>query len=115
MNIEDSREKMIFRKEKNGKTMYSIGLSHKNQDGTWENGYMNCRFPKNTNIKDKTKIMILSAWIDFYVKDKVTHPYIFINKYDLINEENIQQDIPQNIKTEYKSENIHLTEDDYPF
>lgn len=115
MNIEDSRAKIIYRNEVNGKALYSIGISHKKQDGSWENGYMSCRFSKDADIPNKTKIMIVSAWLDFYNKDKVTHPYIFINKYELVNEENTQQDIPQNIKTDYQEENIHLTDADLPF
>ena len=112
MNIEDSRSKTIYRNDVNGKALYSIGISHKKQDGTWENGYMNCRFPKDTDIPNKTKIMIVSAWLDFYNKDKVTHPYIFINKFELV-DDNVE--VPQNSRTEYKEEDIKLTDADLPF
>lgn len=110
MNIEDSRAKTIYRNEVNGKALYSIGISHKKQDGTWENGYMTCRFPKNADIQNKQKIMIVQGWLDFYLKDKVTHPYIFINKYELVENENI----PQNVKSEYDDikSDIQLTADD---
>lgn len=113
MNIEDNRTKTIYRNDVNGKALYSIGISHKKQDGTWENGYMNCRFPKDTDIPNKTKIMITSAWIDFYLKDKATHPYIFINKYETVNEETLSN----NIKTDYDNENsdIQLSDTDLPF
>lgn len=115
MNIESDKEKTIFRHEVNGKTSYSIGLSHKKQDGTWENGYMICRFPKEADIKDKTKIKIVSAWVDFYVKDKITHPYIFINKYEIVQES--KQDVPQNVKSEYDDmkSDIQLEDSDLPF
>lgn len=119
MNIEDSRAKIIYRNEVNGKVLYSIGISHKKQDGSWENGYMSCRFPKDADIPNKTKIMIVSAWLDFYNKDKVTHPYIFINKYEIVEEkeegkqDNIQ--VPQNVKTDYQEEDIQLTDADLPF
>lgn len=117
MNIEDSRAKTIYRNEVNGKILYSLGLRHKKQDGSWENGYMNCRFPKDTNIPNKTKIMITSAWLDFYIKEKATHPYIFINKYEIVNTENQEVKIPQNTTSEYDNGNsdIQLTDDDYPF
>lgn len=108
MNIEDSRAKMIFRKEYEGKIFYTMGISHKKQDGSYENGYINVRFPKEANIPDKTRIMIVSGWLDFYLKDKVTVPYIFINKYEIV-EEN-KQDIPQNIKSEY--DGIKLTDEE---
>ena len=107
MNIECEKEKMIFRNEKDGKVFYSIGLSKKNQDGKYTSGYMPCRFPKNANIENKTKIKILNAWLDFWVDDKkITHPYIFINKYEMI-----LDGIP-NMKSERSDEGIQLTDEE---
>ena len=112
MNIEDNKPKTIFRNDYNGKALYSIGLSHKKQDGTWESGTMNCRFPKDAELQHKQKIKIVNAWLDFYVKDKITHPYIFINKYELV-EEQKKEEIPTNVKTEYDSmdSDIKLTDE----
>lgn len=108
MNIESDKEKTIYRNEVNGKALYSIGLSHKKQDGSWENGYMTCRFPKDADIPNKTKIKIVNAWLDFYIKDKVTHPYIFINKYEIVND-----DLPQNTKSKYSNDSdVQLTDED---
>lgn len=108
MNIECDKEKTIYRNEANGKALYSIGLSHKKQDGSWENGYMTCRFPKDADIPNKTKIKIVNSWLDFYIKDKVTHPYIFINKYEIVND-----DLPQNTKSKYSNDSdVQLTDED---
>ena len=114
MNIECDKEKTIYRNEVNGKALYSIGISHKKQDGSWENGYMTCRFPKDADIPNKTKIKIVNSWLDFYIKDKVTHPYIFINKYEIVSE---SIEIPQNVKSEYDNEksDIQITDEDLPF
>lgn len=107
MNIECEKEKMIFRNEKDGKVFYSIGLSKKNQDGKYTSGYITCRFPKNANIENKTKIKILNAWLDFWVDDKkITHPYIFINKYEILSD-----DIP-NVKSNYSDDGIQLTDEE---
>ena len=107
MNIECEKEKMIFRNEKDGKVYYSIGLSKKNQDGTYTSGYITCRFPKDANIENKTKIKILNAWLDFWVDDKkITHPYIFINKYEILSD-----DIP-NVKSNYSDDGIQLTDEE---
>ena len=104
MNIECEKEKMIFRNEKDGKVFYSIGLSKKNQDGKYTSGYMPCRFPKDANIENKTKIKILNAWLDFWVDDKkITHPYIFINKYEILSD-----DIP-NVKSNYSDDGVQLS------
>ena len=107
MNIECEKEKMIFRNEKDGKAYYSIGLSKKNQDGTYTSGYITCKFPKNANIENKTKIKILNAWLDFWVDDKkITHPYIFINRYEILS-----NDIP-NVKSNYSDDGIQLTDEE---
>ena len=73
MNIESDKEKTIYRNEVNGKALYSIGISHKKQDGSWENGYMTCRFPKDADIPNKTKIKIVNDCIDFSIKNKITN------------------------------------------
>lgn len=107
MNIECEKEKMIFRNEKDGKVFYSIGLSKKNQDGTYTSGYMPCRFPKDANIKNKTKIKILNAWLDFWLDEKkITHPYIFISKYEILSD-----DIP-NVKSNYSDDGVQLTDEE---
>lgn len=111
MNIETDKIKSIFRYDKDGKAYYSIGLSKKDKDGNYINGYMNCKFPKDTDIATKTKIKIHEAWIDFYTKDKVTYPYIFINKYEIV--EDIKEELPQNTKTDY--EGIVIEDKDLPF
>ena len=107
MNIECEKEKMIFRNEKDGKAYYSIGLSKKNQDGTYTSGYMPCRFPKDANIPNKTELYIVNAWLDFWVDDKkITHPYIFISKYEILSD-----DIP-NVKSNYSDDGIQLTDEE---
>lgn len=107
MNIECEKEKMIFRNEKDGKVYYSIGLSKKNQDGKYTSGYITCRFPKETNIPNKTKIKILNAWLDFWVDEKkITHPYIFISKYEILSD-----DIP-NVKSNYSDDGVQLTDEE---
>lgn len=83
MRIQTNKEEMIFRNERNDKVSYSMGISHKLQDGTWEKGFIPVRFSKNTDLKNQTKIIIDEAWMDFYKIDKKTYPYIFINKFNL--------------------------------
>lgn len=112
MNIQCYREKTIFRFEKDGKIFYSIGLSRKDKEGNYENGYISVRFPKSADIPNKSKIKIIQGWLDFYLKDKITNPYIFINKYELVEQ---KEEIPQNIKTAYDDTNIKIEDTDLPF
>lgn len=84
MNITNDNQIMIFRREYQGNVFYSIGLSKKNQDGTYTNGYMPCQFKKNVEVEDRTKMYIKKAWLSFYLKDKATIPYIFISEYTTV-------------------------------
>lgn len=85
-----SEREMIFRNEYNGRVYYTFGLSKKNQDGTYEKGYMPCRFRNGVDVPNMTKIMVTKGWIDFYVKDKKTFPYVFISEFEYLD------DIPVN-------------------
>lgn len=117
MNITNENAVMIFRREYNGNVYYSVGLSKKNQDNTYTNGYMPCQFKKGVLIEDKTKIYIRKAWLSFYLKDKETKPYIFINEFELVGEtiEKAKEEIKEvDPFTQFANE-VELTDDDLPF
>jgi len=84
MNIISDRKETIFKSERDGRVYYSIGLSKKKQDGSYENGYMNVHFKKDVELDNKARILIKEAWLDFYTKNKQTIPYIFINNFELM-------------------------------
>lgn len=91
MEIVSDREEMIFRKDYNGKPFYSIGLSKKTKNGTYENGYMSVYFKSDVTLRNKTKIMIKSAWLSFNLKENKTYPYIFINDFTITDEGEMQE------------------------
>lgn len=92
MEIISNRGEMIFKNEKDGKISYSIGLSKKKEDGTYENGYILARFRKDVELDDRTKIKIKSAWLDFFKIEKRTLPYIFINDFEKVeNKEEVKE------------------------
>ena len=95
---------MIFKREYQGKIFQSVGLSKKNQDGTYTNGYMAVQFKNNVSLDDKTKINIKKAWLTFYLKDNETKPYIFINDFEIVN----------NPQKEFERK-IQITDNDLPF
>lgn len=93
LKSEFTGEVMIFAKEYNGKTFYELGLSEKQQDGTWLNGYMKCSFKKGIKLPNKTKIDIKKAWLKFYPdKDKGTVKYIFISEFECESQINDEPD-----------------------
>lgn len=117
MNIENKYPVMIFKREYQGRIFYTVGLSKKDKDGNYINGYMPCRFKNNVSVDDKTKIYIKNAWLDFYLKDKVTVPYIFINEFTTL-EETIDKAKEEQPKTDGFTEfanEVVITADDLPF
>ena len=89
MNVNSERPLMVFKREYNGRVYYSLGISKKEMNGTYTNGYMPCEFKKGVNVNDKTRIYLKNAFLTFYLKDKVTVPYIKILEYETV-EETIQ-------------------------
>lgn len=104
----------IFENEYDGRKYYKMGLSHKQQDGSYENGVIDCRFRKDTEIDATKKIYIRDAWLDFYKKDKITYPYIFVNKFDYANDVVKKENVEKDAFAEFGSE-VALTDEDLPF
>lgn len=112
MEVISNREEMIFRNERDGKVSYAIGLSKKKDDGTYERGFMPIKFRKGIELKDRTKIKIEEAWMDFFKIEKKTYPYIFINKFVFQTDfEAIKQVSDREIKPNDKT-NFESSEDD---
>ena len=102
----------VFSKTFEGKKYYKIGLSKKDQNGNYLNGYLDARFRKDVDVDTDKKIYIQDAWLDFYVKDKVTHPFMFVNKFEYVS------DVIKNEKADSDvefGEEVILTDDDLPF
>ena len=118
MEIISNKKEMIFLNEYNGKEIYSIGLSKKDMNGNYVNGYINCRFKKDVHLKNKTLINIKNAWLDFYIsQDKKTIPYIFINEFEIIEENNNIEENKEVVKDPYEQmgDEVALSEDELPF
>ena len=81
---------IVFRNDKEDKTIYNIGLSKKISIGDkqeWENGYILAQFNKNIVIENKTKIILKNAILDFYInKNKQTVPFIRVFDFETISE-----------------------------
>ena len=117
MNIQTDKPKMIYKYTTDkGIELYSIGLSKKREDGTYENGFMSCKFKKGIKLENKTKIMIKGGWINFDIKDKKTYPFIFINDFEVIEDKQAENEFSaMKTTTEYKEDEVTLTPDDLPF
>lgn len=106
MNI-TGKDIMIFAKEDEyGKRHYRAGLSSKNKEGEYENGYIDVRMPKDTMLENKTKINITKGFLSFYnYKDKQdkTHTiwYIVVQEYTTEQQmKKIEVSVVQNISAD---------------
>lgn len=107
MNVSSDKPYTIFRKDYKNSVFYKVGLSRKKEDGMYENGYVDIRFKKGIELKNKTQIYLKDAFLSFYLtKDKHTIPYIFVLDYELVAdaiERSKETDIvKQDTKDEYK-------------
>ena len=110
---------MVFVKEYEGRKLYSIGLSKKNKQGGYDNGYMSVRFKKDIVLDNKTRIKVKEAWLSFNTNEGKTFPFIFINDFEVLaeskpKEDNVYEDFGNSIKTEVQ-EQIEINDSDLPF
>lgn len=66
---------LIFRKEYEGKNIYSTNISNKDVNGNYTNMYITVQLPKDTELENKTKINVTKGFLSFY-KNKQGLPQI---------------------------------------
>lgn len=114
MEIVNNKEIMVFKSEDKGNVYYSLGVSKKDIQGNYVNGYVSCRFKKGIELENRTRIKIKSAWLDFYLKDKKTITYVFVNDFEKVAEPNPYKEM--SIKTQNDiGEQIKIEDSDLPF
>ena len=94
MNIENQYPVAIFRFESGENIYYKMGLSNKDKDGNYINGYIPVQFRRGIELENKTKIYLKKAWLTFYLKkenidgvDKnITVPYVFVSEFEKVEE-----------------------------
>ena len=122
MEIISNKEEMVFRKDYNGKPSYSLGLSKKDKDGKYINGYVKVNFRKDVKLNNKSKIKIKNAWLDFYKDNEKTIPTIFINEFEIVEngekqeEKNPFEEFGEHITTDFDiGHQIQIEDSDLPF
>lgn len=87
----------IFKKELNGKKLYSTTISSKNQNGEWDKMYLSVQLPRNVVLENGTNINITKGFLSFYKnKDGLAMPKVVIQEFQTKEEmeerETIQQE-----------------------
>ena len=122
MNITNNNTMIYVKEDENGKKHYRARVSRKNQNNEYENGYIDIRLPKDTELENKTKIDITKGFLSFYnYKDKEdkqhTIWYIVVQEYskkEAKKEQENSKEVYEQFgnKTEYKAEELDM---DLPF
>ena len=105
MQIVENYPVTIFRNDTEKGVFYSVGLSKKDINGNYVNGYKNVRFKKGVEVANKTKIYIKKAFLDFYQKENRTIDYIFIT--DFVTLEEAQQQARKEVVPYKEHEQIY--------
>ena len=86
----DEKGVTVFANEKdgaNGKyTLYSVGISSKNQNNEWVNGYINVRFKKGVSVPNKTKIKINNAFYTVTKSGDKAYTSLMITDFENLDE-----------------------------
>lgn len=109
----------------------AVSRTYKNKEGNYDTDFFNIVIFKPSeyvkSITKGTKVLLDGEIRNRTYEDKKTHENrhiteILVNRIEVFKkqdnkEENIQEEIPQNITTEYKNEDsdIQLTDSDLPF
>ena len=74
---------LIFRKEYEGKNIYSTTISNKDVNGNYTNMYITVQLPKGTELENKTKINVTKGFISFYRnKSGIAMPKFVIQEFE---------------------------------
>ena len=84
----DDKGVRVYANEKDGAygkyTLYSLGISTRNKDGSWDNGYINCKFKKGISVPNKSKIKINNAFFTASKSGDKTYTNLMITDFDIL-------------------------------
>ena len=116
MEIISDRDEIIFRKDFDGKPRYTLGLSKKDKDNNLVKGYITVRFRNGIELENKTRIKIKKAFFEFNLYENKTYPYIFINDFEVVNENKEEGNPFEQMKAKVMNDmGIEIKDEDLPF
>lgn len=92
---------MIFKKEYEGKNLYSTNISNKDINGEYTNMYVSVQLPKNIELENKTVIEITNGFLSFYnTKDGLPKIKIVVMEFTTNEEQKYIQEEREAIQNE---------------
>ena len=99
----------IFKKELNGKELYSTTISSKNQNGEWDKMYLPVQLPKNVVLENGTDINITKGFLSFYKTNEGLPKIKIVIQEFQTKEEMEEREAIQN------EQNYNINDDNLPF
>lgn len=101
---------LIFRKEYEGKNIYSTTISNKDVNGNYTNMYITVQLPKGVELENKTYIEITKGFLSFYTdKNGLSKVKVVVMEF----QEDYEKEEREAIQTEDTA--IDYSEDSLPF
>lgn len=119
MNIKTTYPVMIFTRKNEDRISYTVGLSRKNEDGSYDRAYFPIKFKKGIELENKTRIIISDAfltfdkWTDEEDKSK-TFVYIKCLDYQVADDNETSKDEKKG-NYSINADEIELSDEDFPF
>lgn len=80
----------IFRKDFDGKPVYSTSIGNKKEDGTYDNMFLQVQLPKEADVNNGDDITINNGFLSFYT-DKNGNQKIKVVVMDYTNNTNVPE------------------------
>ena len=86
--ITDGKPVTVYRQDKTssgGKayTTYAVGVSSKDMEGNWVNGFIDCKFKSGVSVDNKAKITINNAFYTCREYNGKTYTSLMITEFDV--------------------------------
>lgn len=96
--ITDERGVKVWKDEKAQYPRYSLSISKKNDDGGYDNFYMEIKFKKDLPTPDNgDEILIKDSFMSFNVSNGKKYPYLMIREYENMSDTKDFMSIPDGI------------------
>lgn len=97
--ITDDRYVTVYRQDKtsqngNPYTQYSLGVSSKNVNDEWVNGFIDCQFKKGVEVPNKAKISIANSFYNVTEYNGKKYYKIFILDFEVVEGGEVPQNNP---------------------
>ena len=87
--VTDGKPVTVYRKDRTTQsgstfTTYTLGISSKDKDGNWQNGYIDCQFKKCVEVANKAKIAITNSFYTVSEYQGKKYNKLFIMEFSVV-------------------------------